>query len=250
LFSALLKALGQFDDPRVGRVIWKSLAGALLVFLILGVLLWYLAGWMAGGLAHWVDWTAHAGTLLLTLVLVWFLFPVAVTTTASFFLEEVAEAVERRHYPGRPPARGQRFLAMLAGTLRFAGVAIALNLLLVPIYLIFLVFPPLYLVVFYAVNGYLLGREYFELVAYRRLEERAADAMRRAYRGQLTLAGMVIAVMLTIPVFNLVAPIAATAFALHLFEAMRRGGRDSAESGKIGDGQDKRTGRNRPERGL
>jgi CysZ protein len=38
----------------------------------------------------------------------------------------------------------------------------------------------------------------------------------------LTLAGMVIAVMLTIPVFNLVAPIAATAFALHLFEAMRQ----------------------------
>ena len=46
--------------------------------------------------------------------------------------------------------------------------------------------------------------------------------MRRAYRGRLTLAGMVIAVMLTIPVFNLVAPIAATAFALHLFEAMRQ----------------------------
>ena len=85
-----------------------------------------------------------------------------------------------------------------------------------------LLFPPLYLLVFYSVNGYLLGREYFELVAYRRLEERAADDLRRSYRGRVMLAGVVMAFMLTIPVFNLVAPIAATAFAVHLFEAMRK----------------------------
>jgi CysZ protein len=222
LFSALTKALGQFDDPRIGHVIWKSLAWALVVFAILGVVFWYLGDWMAGGLAHWVDWVAHVGTVVLTLILVWFLFPVAVTAVASLFLDEVAEAVETRYYPGRPAPRSQSIAAQLLGTLRFAAVAILLNLALVPIYLILLIFPPLYLVVFYAVNGYLLGREYFELVAYRRLDERTADAMRRAYRGRLTLAGMVIAVMLTIPVFNLVAPIAATAFALHLFEAMRQ----------------------------
>ena len=223
LFSALSKALGQFDDPRIGHVIWKSLAWALVVFAILGVVFWYLGDWMAGGFAHWVDWVAHIGTVLLTLLLIFFLFPVAVTTVVSFYSEEVASAVEARHYPGRPPPRDQPLSAMIRGTLRFAGIAILLNLLLVPIYLVLLVFPPLYLVVFYAVNGYLLGREYFELVAYRRLEERAADAMRRAYWGRVTLAGVVMAVMLTIPVFNLVAPIAATAFALHLFEAMRRG---------------------------
>jgi CysZ protein len=222
MFSALAKSLGQFDDPSVRRVIWKSLAGALLSFAILAVLFWHLGDWMASGLAHWVDWVAHAGTILLTLVLVWFLFPVAVTAVASFFLDEVAEAVEARYYPGRPAPRSQSLAAQFLGTLRFAAVALSLNLVLVPIYLILLVFPPLYLVVFYAVNGYLLGREYFELVAYRRLDERTADAMRRAYRGRLTLAGVVIAVMLTIPVFNLVAPIAATAFALHLFEAMRQ----------------------------
>jgi len=222
LFAALLKSLGQLDDPRLHRVMGKSLFGALLVFLVLAVVFWYLAGWMVAGLAHWVDWVAHVGTVVLTVALVWFLFPVAVTSIAGLFLDEVAEAVEVRHYPGRGPARHQPILAILASGVRFAAVAILLNLALVPIYLILLVFPPLYLVVFYAVNGYLLGREYFELVAYRRLEERTADRMRRAYRGQLTLAGVVIALMLTIPVFNLLAPIVATAFALHLFEALRR----------------------------
>jgi CysZ protein len=222
VLAALAKSLGQFDDPRFHGVVWKSLAGALLVFLLLAVLFWNVTSYLDAGLARWIDWAAHAGTVFLTVALVWLLFPVAVTSVAGFFLEEVAEAVEARYYPGQPPARRQPVAALVWTGVRFAAVAILLNLLLVPIYLILLVFPPLYLVVFYVVNGYLLGREYFELVAYRRLEERMADAMRRAFRGRLTLAGVVMALMLTIPVFNLVAPIAATAFALHLFEAMRR----------------------------
>ena len=222
MFQALGKAVGQFDDPRIQAVVWKSLLGALVIFGLLGFGLWFLAGWLVAGLAHWIDWLAHFGTLVLTVALSWFLFPVAVTAVVGFFLEAVAGAVESRHYPGRQPARQQAFLAMVRSSLRFACVALLLNLILLPAYLLLLLFPPLYLLVFYSVNGYLLGREYFELVAYRRLEERAADDLRRSYRGRVMLAGVVMAFMLTIPVFNLVAPIAATAFAVHLFEAMRK----------------------------
>jgi CysZ protein len=222
VFQALGKALGQFDDPRIQAIVWKSLLGALVIFTLLGFGLWFLAGWLVAGLAHWVDWIAHFGTLILTVALSWFLFPVAVTAVVGFFLEDVAAAVENRYYPGRPPARQQRFAAMVWSAARFACVALLLNLALLPAYLLLLVFPPFYLLVFYSVNGYLLGREYFELVAYRRLEERDADELRRAGRGRVMLAGVAMTFMLTIPVFNLVAPIAATAFAVHLFEAMRK----------------------------
>ena len=222
MFQALSKALGQFDDSRIQAIVWKSLLGALVIFGLLGFGLWFLAGWLVAGLAHWVDWIAHFGTLILTVALSWFLFPVAVTAVVGFFLEDVAGAVESRHYPGRPAARQQRFLAMVWSGLRFACVALLLNLALLPASLLLLFFPPLYLLVFYSVNGYLLGREYFELVAYRRLEEREADELRRARRGRVMIAGVVMTFMLTIPVFNLVAPIAATAFAVHLFEAIRK----------------------------
>jgi CysZ protein len=221
VIQALGKALGQFDDPKIQRIVWKSLAGALAVFALLAVALWFLAGWLAAGLPHWLEWIAQFGTVALALALDWFLFPVAVTAIVGLFLDGVAAAVEARFYPGRPAPRKQSLPAMLWGGLRFAAVAVLLNLVLLPAYLLLLFFPPLYLLVFYMVNGYLLGREYFELVAYRRLDERAADELRRACRGRVTLAGVVIAFMLTIPVFNLVAPIAATAFAIHLFEAMR-----------------------------
>ena len=104
VIQALSRALRQFDDPKIQAVVWKSLLGALVVFAILGVILWFVAGWMVSGLAHWIDWLAHFGTLILTVALSWFLFPVAVTSIVGFFLETVAGAVEARWYPGRPPA--------------------------------------------------------------------------------------------------------------------------------------------------
>ena len=95
---------------------------------------------------------------------------------------------------------------------------LGLNIVLLP----FLLIPPVFPFVFYGVNGYLLGREYFELVALRRLGAREARALRLARRGPLILAGALVAVLLTIPVVNLVAPVVATAAMVHLFEAWRR----------------------------
>src|SRR5258706_9795372 len=208
VFQALSRALGQFDDPKIQAIVWKSLLGALVIFAILGVALWFVAGWMVSGLAHWIDWVAHFGTLIVTVALSWFLFPVGVTAVVGFFLEDVAGAVEQRYYPGRPAARQQPLLAMIWSGLRFACVALLLNLVLLPAYLLLLEFPPLYLLVFYSVNGYLLGREYFELVAYRRLEERDADELRRACRGRVMLAGGGIAVMPAIPLLHLAGALA------------------------------------------
>ena len=81
-----------------------------------------------------------------------------------------------------------------------------------PLYLL----PAANLVIYLALNGYLLGREYFELVAHQRLALGEARQQRRGQRGRLWLAGAAIAVMLMIPVFNLVAPVVAIAFMVHL----------------------------------
>ncbi len=89
--------------------------------------------------------------------------------------------------------------------------------------------PPLNLFVFYGLNGYLLGREYFELVAARRFDMAGVRRLRRAYRGRLLLAGAVIAFLLTVPIVNLVTPVVATGFMLHVFERLRR--REAAVAG-------------------
>jgi uncharacterized protein involved in cysteine biosynthesis len=75
--------------------------------------------------------------------------------------------------------------------------------------------------VFFTLNGYLLGREYFELVAQRRMTAVEAKALRRTRRARVFLAGVVVAFLLTIPLVNLITPIIATAFMLHIYEGMR-----------------------------
>jgi uncharacterized protein involved in cysteine biosynthesis len=59
-------------------------------------------------------------------------------------------------------------------------------------------------------------------VAVRRLTHDQVRTLRRRHRGRLTTAGVVITVMLTIPLVNLLAPVVATAFMVHVFERLRR----------------------------
>jgi uncharacterized protein involved in cysteine biosynthesis len=75
--------------------------------------------------------------------------------------------------------------------------------------------------VFVGLNGYLLGHEYFEVIALRRLDPIEARAMRRRFTGTLLVGGMAIAGLFAVPVVNFVAPVLATAFMLHLFEGLR-----------------------------
>jgi uncharacterized protein involved in cysteine biosynthesis len=106
--------------------------------------------------------------------------------------------------------------------LAFAAVMLLFNLLALPFYLLLMFLPPLNLFVFYLLNGYLLGREYFELVAARRFDIDGARRLRRKFRGRVLLAGVVITFLLTVPIVNLVTPVVATGFMLHVFERLRR----------------------------
>jgi uncharacterized protein involved in cysteine biosynthesis len=221
VISALTKALAQLSDPRIQRVVWLSAGLALLVLLALAVGLWLAIDWLAL-FEGWLEAVADWGAALVVFVLAIVLFPAAISLTMGLFLEQVADAVEARHYPGLPAPRAQSVREAIGAGVRLALAALALNLLALPLYLLLLFVPPASLVLFYAINGHLLGREYFETVALRRLDGRRARQLRRAQSGRVFLAGAVITFLLTVPVLNLVAPVVATAFMLHLFERMRR----------------------------
>lgn len=218
MLSAFSKALAQLGDPRARSAIWIGLAAALTVFFLLwtavGTVLTETTLFDAGWLETVVDVLGGVATLAIT----WFLFPAVVSGVIGLFLERVADAVERKHYPGLPPAGGLSAAAAIAATIQFLALVVAANL----VTLLFLLIPPVFPFVFYGVNGYLLGREYFELVALRRMDARAARELRASHRTSLFLAGVTTAFLLTVPLVNLIAPIVATAAMVHLFESWRR----------------------------
>jgi uncharacterized protein involved in cysteine biosynthesis len=240
MLSALAMAFRQLSDPAFRRVLGRSVVVSLTLFVLVWAAAWWGLSWGGAALAErlagqdsqgfWIgvlEWLFGAAGIFAVLIASFFLFPAVMVLAMSFLLEDVAVAVERRHYPHQPPARAQPWGETLAGALAFAGISLALNVVFLPVYLLLLFAPPLNLFVFYLLNGYLLGREYFELVALRRLEGGEAKRLRRAHRGRVLLAGAVIAFLLTLPLINLLMPIVATGFMLHVFEGLR-GGRPAA----------------------
>jgi CysZ protein len=216
---ALSRAIGALTMSSMRRVVGLSFAFAVLCFaglsLVVGAILsntalfeWQPLNWL-------VDLLGGVGVLLLS----WLLFPAVVMLIMGFYLARVAAAVEAVDYPGRAAPRRQPLAETIAVSLRLALLTMLLNLLVLPLYLLV---PGMNLVLFLALNGYLLGRGYFEVVALRRLDMGAARRVRSRFAGRVFLGGVVIAGLFALPLVNLVAPVIATAFMLHIFEALPR----------------------------
>ncbi|HZB90299.1 MAG TPA: EI24 domain-containing protein [Stellaceae bacterium] len=218
MLSAFRLAVEDTLAPEQRRAIAISLALALV--LLLGL-------WLGIGIAldharvagiWWLDTLIEVAGNLAALLLAWMLFPAVTMLILGFFLDGIVAAVEKRRYPALPPVRRLGFTTGLSSALRFLLLAVALNLLALPLHLV----PGINLFIYYGLNGYLVGRGYFELVALRRVDGGAARAMWRRHRGRLVLAGVVIVFLLSLPLVNLIAPVTAAAFMLHVFEGLRR----------------------------
>ncbi len=218
VLRALTLALGQLGDPRLRRPLALGLALTLGAF----ALVWAGLGWT---LTHthffentWLDFGAGALGGLALAGLSFVLFPAVVAAFVGLFLEDVAAAVEARHYPGLPPPLKRGALAEIAGSLGLVLISLAANLLVLPLYLV----PGLNLAVFLATNGFLLAREYVTMIAARRLDSPDAKRLWRAQRGQAWLAGAAFAALSAVPLVNLAAPVVAVAATTHLVESWRR----------------------------
>lgn len=229
MFGDVSRALGQIGDPRFRRVLFLGIGltlGLLFAFYIATV---WLVGWLVPeslslpfiGEVGFLDDLAQGGSLLLAIVLSSFLMIPVASAFTGMFLDQVADAVEDVHYPHLPDAKPMPIAITLVDSLQFLGVLILANILGLFFYLLLLVImPPLAPLTFYALNGFLLGREYFQLVAVRRVKLREAKALRRRFRGQIWLLGVVMAVPLTVPILNLLVPIIGAASFTHLYHRL------------------------------
>jgi uncharacterized protein involved in cysteine biosynthesis len=218
MIGALSKSLAQMFEPSLRRVLGKVLVATIAVF----VVIWLIVGAVItnvtisdiGWLDTLVGWLGGAATFVVSLIL----FAPLATLVASVFLDEVANAVEAKHYPDLPVAQSQTIGQSVMAGVRLLIWTLLVNLLCLPLYLL----PIANIVIFFAVNGLLIGREYYEVVAFRRMSRLDAAAFRRRGRFTFWQAGVVIAVVFWVPLLNLTAPILGTALMVHVFENRRR----------------------------
>lgn len=211
MLTAFARAIAQLGDPAFRRPLLLGLAGALAIFAGLWAALWLVLTRTQLFANTWLDGALDALGGLAAIVLTFLLYPAVAAGVMALFLDSAVDAVEARHYPGLPPPRRAGLGEQAWVAVRLTGAALVLNLAALPLYLI----PGINLVVFYGLNGYILGREYFEMVALRRLDPVAARRLRGDRRLSVLVVGVVIALISTLPVINIVAPLLAIAAMTH-----------------------------------
>lgn len=221
-----MRALGQLGDPRFSLAVLKALGitvGILIgaSWLILGLLDWALPDTVTLWIlsinlnAPWLSWAAVA---LLLGTSVFLMLPIAFVCV-GLFLDDIADAVEARHYPHLAPAPRLSMAETIRDVVAFMLMMIAANTLALVVYIVSAPLAPL---VFWAINGYLLGCEYFQLLAARRLSRRGARRLRRQNRGQIWAAGVLMTVPLSVPVLNLAVPLIGVAAYTHMAHRLMR----------------------------
>jgi CysZ protein len=231
MLDAAVKALSQILSPPMRSILWRSIGLALTLIVVLAIGLQRLLSWLATSGEVWLEALLGPSFQTTLDVLAWIvsiaaslgivfgavlLMPTITSLVASFFVDDVADLVEREHYPAERP--GAALPLPLAVT---EGVKTALLTILVYVIVLpFVLFAGAGFIIFFIAIAWLLGREYFELAAMRFRSPQEAKAMRKDNAATVFTAGLFIAAFVSIPIVNLATPLFGMAFMVHMHKRL------------------------------
>ena len=231
MFDAAFKALQQMVSPPFRSVLIKAMLLAVVAIIAIGFGLYTFLDWLtvSGGLwaenalgpnaktpLSWLIWFASIAMALGIVVGGIFLMPAVTALVGSFFVDEIAELVEREYYPADVPGTPLPFSRSMREGIKTALIAIGIYLIALP----FILFAGLGFIILILAAAYLLSREYFELAAMRFRPPAEAKAMRKAHRRHVLTAGLMIAAFVSIPIVNLATPLFGMALMVHMHKKL------------------------------
>jgi uncharacterized protein involved in cysteine biosynthesis len=197
-YVVLIKALRNLLLPGILKVLFVCLLAYMACF---SALAWIFSAMINHytGVTGSQGWLTHIASSFGGMFIAHLFFPLLYPILISFFDDRIADIIEHEDYPQLPPAKG-------------------LNILCLPLYILFNVFSaPIY----FTLNGYLLGTQFFRIVAGRRVTVAEAESLHRKSRHSILMIGIAISFFATVPVINFVVPLLGIAAMLHLFHALR-----------------------------
>ncbi|SFJ68166.1 sulfate transporter family protein [Bradyrhizobium sp. cf659] len=231
MLDAAVKALSQMISPPMRSILWRSIGLALVLITVLAIGLQRLLSWFATYGEVWLEGLLGPGWHTSLEVLAWivsiaaglgvvfgavFLMPAITSLVASLFVDDVADHVEREHYPAERPGVALPFSQAIYEGVKTASLTILVYLIALP----FVLLAGAGFLIFFLATAWLLGREYFELAAMRFRSPEEAKAMRRDNAATIFAAGLIIAAFVSIPIVNLATPIFGMAFMVHMHKRL------------------------------
>ncbi|EJF91169.1 sulfate transporter family protein [Bartonella tamiae] len=227
IFDAAYRALQRIFTPPFRSMLWKALGATLAILAILWLLVrqaffTFVWPWIADflpTLPSWVGWLGFIGALTFSIglaVLMALLIAPITAMIGGFFIDDVAEIIEKNDYRNDIPGTAMPLGRSLIIALRFVLLSILGNFIALLLFFV----PGVNLIAFYVINGYLFGREYFEFAACRFRSEADAHAFYKRNSGSVFISGLIIAFFVSIPFLNLLTPLFAAAFMIHLYKKL------------------------------
>ena len=219
MLSSASRAFREVFEPPFRAIFWKMLGFTLAILLLIWI---GLQGLVAGFVALPYPWLETALSVLTgvgAVIGLGFLIAPVSALFAGLFQDQIADIVDKQDYPNDRPGTALPLGQSITQAIKFTGVVILGNLFA----LFLLLIPGINLVAFFVVNGYLLGREFFEFAAMRFMPAADARRLRKARAGTVFMGGLVIAGVLAVPILNLITPIFATIFMMHVFKRLESG---------------------------
>jgi uncharacterized protein involved in cysteine biosynthesis len=231
MFDAAVKALQQMFSPPFRSVLIKSILLGIVMIIVLGAGLYKGLDWLAVSGGHWAEgalgpgahnpiswviWFASIAAALGVVVGGIFLMPAVTAFVGSFFVDEIAELVEREYYPADGPGTALPLARSVVEGSKIALISVGVYLVALP----FILFGGLGFVILFIAAAYLLSREYFELAAMRFRPIAEAKAFRKANQSAVFTAGLLIAAFVSIPIINLATPLFGMAMMVHMHKKL------------------------------
>ena len=222
MISSFLKTFGQVNDPKIRKALALATLLTLLSIILavtLGVALldrlfdffsMTLQSWFGKGESWFRGFAQLLGGSLIFLIC-YMVFAGIHGAFVGIFIDDILDAVKKKHYPEIPWQKPPGFIKSCLFSARLLSLTFALNLLASPLLILAWFFPPVGLFLQIVLNGYLLGKEYGQLVEFR-IPENVSVVPKPKY----FLNGMIASIIWVIPVLNLLAPILLAGSVLHL----------------------------------
>ncbi|HEY0234569.1 MAG TPA: sulfate transporter family protein [Afipia sp.] len=231
MFDAATKALTQILSPPMRAILWKSVILALLLIVVVAIGLQRLLNWFAGSGEIWAEQMLGPNFHTVLNILAWFvsiaaglgilfgaifLMPAITSLIASIFVDDVADIVERTHYPAEKPGKALPIVQATMEGIKTSLLTLVVYLVAVPLVLIF----GMGFLVFFIATAWLLGREYFKYAALRFRPLNEMEQMRKQHAVTIFTAGLFIAAFVSIPIVNLATPLFGMAFMVHMHKRL------------------------------
>ena len=216
MLGAALRAFHDTFSPGMRTVLWKALGLTVVLFIVVMVAVQIALSMLVGFPWPWLDTIVAVAAGLGLFAGMFFLMAPVMALFAGLYLDDIAELVERRDYPQHSPGTPLPTTQAILTGVRFGLLVLVVSLALLPTLLL-----GIGAVAMVLANAYLLGREYFEMVATRHMPADEARKLRKENAPRVLAAGFIPAFLVAVPFVNIITPIFSTIYFVHIFKLVQ-----------------------------